>query len=272
MHIRSNLHTHTTFCDGKNTPEENVQAAIRLGFTAIGFSGHAYEGPDMHWTMDPGRSMQYFSELERLKTVYSGKLQIYAGLETDPIWPSDTSLCDFVIGSSHYFKAGNTLVSADGHADTVSKAIQEHFSGNGMQMVLSYYERLVSCAESGSLDILGHFDVLTKFNRGNCLFDADSSRYRSIALDAADAISKTGVIVEVNTGGMARGYTDVPYPAPFLLKRFLANKTPVIISSDAHAAASLASLFEETEDLLREIGYREVMELTPTGFQPTSLL
>ncbi len=272
MHIHSNLHTHTTFCDGKNTPEEIVQVAIRLGFTAIGFSGHAYEGPGKHWTMDPNRSKEYFSELERLKNVYSGQIQIYAGLETDPIWPSDTSLCDFVIGSSHYFKAGDTLISVDGDADAVSTAILEHFSGDGMQMVLSYYERLVSCARSSSFDILGHFDVLTKFNRGNCLFDADSPRYRSIALDAADAISKAGVIVEVNTGGMARGYTDVPYPAPFLLKRFLDNKTPLIISSDAHYASSLASLFEETEDLLREIGYREVMEITPTGFQKTSLL
>ena len=29
-----NLHTHTTFCDGKNTPEEMVQAAISLGMEA----------------------------------------------------------------------------------------------------------------------------------------------------------------------------------------------------------------------------------------------
>ena len=35
-----NLHTHTTFCDGKNTPEEMVRAALSLGMDSLGFSGH----------------------------------------------------------------------------------------------------------------------------------------------------------------------------------------------------------------------------------------
>ena len=38
--IPSNYHTHTCFCDGKNTPEEMVLEAIRLGCPEIGFSGH----------------------------------------------------------------------------------------------------------------------------------------------------------------------------------------------------------------------------------------
>ncbi len=36
----ANYHTHTTYCDGKNTPEEIVLCAIEKGFTSIGFSGH----------------------------------------------------------------------------------------------------------------------------------------------------------------------------------------------------------------------------------------
>ena len=38
--IRSNFHTHTVFCDGKSTAREMVEQAIKLGFTALGFSGH----------------------------------------------------------------------------------------------------------------------------------------------------------------------------------------------------------------------------------------
>ena len=38
--MKRNLHTHSTFCDGKNTPEEMVRAAIAKGFDAIGFSSH----------------------------------------------------------------------------------------------------------------------------------------------------------------------------------------------------------------------------------------
>ena len=36
--IEYDLHMHTTFCDGKNTPEEIVLYAIDKGFSAIGFS------------------------------------------------------------------------------------------------------------------------------------------------------------------------------------------------------------------------------------------
>ena len=36
-----NYHTHTTYCDGKSTPEEIVLEAIRFGMDTIGFSGHS---------------------------------------------------------------------------------------------------------------------------------------------------------------------------------------------------------------------------------------
>ena len=42
MNTLQNLHQHTTFCDGKNTPEEIVLEAIKKGFGAIGFSGHCH--------------------------------------------------------------------------------------------------------------------------------------------------------------------------------------------------------------------------------------
>ena len=42
MNTLQNLHQHSIFCDGKNTPEEVVQEAIAKGFGAIGFSSHCY--------------------------------------------------------------------------------------------------------------------------------------------------------------------------------------------------------------------------------------
>ena len=42
-----NYHTHTTYCDGKNTAEEMVQQAISLGISQIGFSGHSYTEFDL---------------------------------------------------------------------------------------------------------------------------------------------------------------------------------------------------------------------------------
>ena len=38
---RQDLHTHTTYCDGKNTPREMIEAAMAKGLLRIGFSGHS---------------------------------------------------------------------------------------------------------------------------------------------------------------------------------------------------------------------------------------
>ena len=39
MSTKANFHTHSKFCDGKNTAEEMVLAAIDKGFTVLGFYG-----------------------------------------------------------------------------------------------------------------------------------------------------------------------------------------------------------------------------------------
>ena len=40
MNLRADFHTHTTFCDGKNTPRQMVESAFRKGLTDFGISGH----------------------------------------------------------------------------------------------------------------------------------------------------------------------------------------------------------------------------------------
>ncbi|NLB34196.1 MAG: histidinol phosphate phosphatase, partial [Tissierellia bacterium] len=37
MH-KTNLHTHSFYCDGKNSPEEMVLAAIKNNFNSLGIS------------------------------------------------------------------------------------------------------------------------------------------------------------------------------------------------------------------------------------------
>ena len=36
------VHTHSDFCDGKNTMEEMAEAAYRAGIRCFGFSGHSF--------------------------------------------------------------------------------------------------------------------------------------------------------------------------------------------------------------------------------------
>ena len=36
------FHIHSTFCDGKDSPEDIIKVAIDKGLEAIGFSSHSY--------------------------------------------------------------------------------------------------------------------------------------------------------------------------------------------------------------------------------------
>ena len=66
MTILSNAHTHTTYCDGKNSAEEMVQAAIARGFRCLGFSCHSYTPFDERYCLSPGATGRYIREIRAL--------------------------------------------------------------------------------------------------------------------------------------------------------------------------------------------------------------
>ena len=49
----SNLHGHTTYCDGKNRAEEYILEAIEKNFVSIGLSGHSY----VYFDKEPNMSL-----------------------------------------------------------------------------------------------------------------------------------------------------------------------------------------------------------------------
>ena len=61
--IYSDIHTHTTYCDGKSTPEEMVKKAIEKGFESIGISGHGYMDFDVSYCMTLEDTKKYVNEI-----------------------------------------------------------------------------------------------------------------------------------------------------------------------------------------------------------------
>ena len=99
-----NLHTHTSYCDGIDTSEQMVIAAIEKGFDSIGFSGHSYMYYAEDHSMSLQRTEEYKKEIARLKKKYRDKIDIFCGLEFDMYSAIDLSGYDYLIGSVHYLK------------------------------------------------------------------------------------------------------------------------------------------------------------------------
>ncbi|HWQ58155.1 MAG TPA: histidinol-phosphatase [Clostridia bacterium] len=272
MGIRANLHTHTTYCDGKNTPLEMVEAAVEKGFHTLGFSGHAYTPFDLSCCMSEEGTIAYRAEIARLRERYVGRIEIFLGIENEGALPQPVDGYEFVIGSLHCLFCDGRYWTLDDTPQKLRRCLDECFGGDFLALAKAYYGALSAYALREKPDIVGHFDLVAKFNESGAFFNPDDPAYRVAALEAVEAIAEAGCIVEINTGAMARGHTAQPYPAPFLIGRLIEMRAPLIVSSDAHDAKSVDAFFPEAEALLSSLGCREVMELRRNeGFVPVSL-
>jgi histidinol-phosphatase (PHP family) len=248
-----NYHTHTRFCDGANTAEEMVVAALELGCPELGFSGHSYLPFDPDWTMSPAQTEAYRKEVLRLRDVYRDRISVRLGLELDtcsaPVNPSDY---DYLIGAVHcIFKDGH-YISVDYGAKELKKAIQDFYDGDIYAFAEDYYREEALVYEKTACTIVAHFDLVTKFMEAGLPLDCAHPRYRAAADAALDALLKAPVLFEINTGAMSRGYRTTPYPDEFTLSRIAEKGGRVILSSDSHAADTLLFGFEDAMQLVKK--------------------
>ena len=258
----SNFHTHTTFCDGKHTPEEMVAAAVRAGCPALGFSGHAYTPFDASFCMSPENTLRYRAEVTRLKEAYEGKLRVLCGLEQDVLSVTPDAPYDYLIGAVHYISKDGCYLSVDASGGEQDTAVRELFGGDYYAYTTAYYNEVARVYDRTGCDIVAHLDLVAKFNEGGCRFDEDDRRYRHAALGALEALAQAPVAFEINTGAIRRGYRSSPYPAPFLLKELARRKLPVILSADAHDASGLLFRFDEAAQLAQSYGLTVLQDIT----------
>ncbi len=255
MNIRSNLHTHTPYCDGASTTEEIILRAIDLKYESIGFSGHSYTEFDPLPSMNPLETEQYVKEVLALKDKYKERIQVYLGIEQDVLSPKPSFSPDYIIGSVHYLDVGEDIVSVDNTAELAEEAVNKYFSGDWLAFAERYYESAKDAAKITGCDIVGHFDLVTKFNEGNRYFDENCLRYKTAAIDALRYEMDFCNLFEINTGGIYRKKRTSPYPAEFLLCELNRLGGEIVLSSDSHDALSLGYLFSEAVEIAKKCGF-----------------
>ena len=259
----SNLHQHSTFSDGKDTPEEIVLSAIDKNFESIGFSDHSFTEIDQSYCMKLENYNDYYKEIARLKEKYKDKIRVFSGIELDYYSEIEPKKFDYVIGSVHYLYVNGVCHPIDHSKAQQQTYIDIECGGNILKFASDYYDTVIKNVEKNRPDIVGHFDVITKFG----LIDENDDEYRKIALLSLDRVMKTTKIIEMNTGAISRKVKDTPYPNVFLLQRVLENKGEVILSADSHAKDTIDCYFTECIQILRNIGFNHIVKLTDHGFE-----
>jgi histidinol-phosphatase (PHP family) len=266
------LHTHSVFCDGADDIETLCQAAHAKGLAALGFSSHGpitrKTGLISDWHLREDRLDEYIDAVNAARRRWAGKLRIFLGLEVDYIKglvsPADRYFqdlgLDYIIGSVHYILSPQgEPFTVDSPAEEFKADILRYFSGDGEALMEVYWDAEEDLIRTGGFDILGHLDLVKKNNPRQEWFSMEGEPYHRRIRRIAAAVGKSGVVSEVNTGGLNRGSTRDPYPSQELLKLLGEQQVPAIITADAHRADHLGGYYETARETLLRAGYTKTV-------------
>lgn len=263
----TDFHVHSSLCDGADTLAEMAEAAYEKGFTSLGFSGHSYIDYD-DYCMTKDGTEQYKTEVSRLKEKYNGKMNIFCGIEQDYFSLAPTDGYDYIIGSVHSL-AADFATSVDHSVETTKKLLDERFSGSFERYAEEYYRVEADVVRKTDCDIIGHFDLLTKYNE--VLGIDESNAYFEYAFCALDELLKYDRIFELNVGAMTRGYRTTPYPAVPILKRMAEKGAKIILNGDCHNKLFLGKYLDDIKNLALLQGFKTHFILTKDGFKEIKL-
>lgn len=265
----SNAHTHTPFCDGKSAVEDIVAAAKQLGFISLGFSGHGKQEFDFGYCMGHEKQSRYEKMLRTLQMRLRNEGEsprIWVGLEQDDMVAEEQKAYnkkhfDYILGSTHYLSRDfrGVPVSVDGDFTTLKTYVAEVLAGDWTAMVRAYYNAHVNMLCRDRPQIIGHFDLVRK--QGFLAEFFRSTAYRKIALDALELAHSYEGVLEVNTGGMAKGIMDEPHPTWELMGAWLEMGGKVTLTSDCHNVKYLDYQLDNMLRKLKQLGFKSFQRL-----------
>lgn len=256
---KSNVHSHTALVDGRDSAEEMVRAALALGFHTLGFSEHGPADYD-DCSMSPQQEPLYRAEVLRLREKYAGRIELPLGVEHDWFSPAKTDAYDYAIESIHYLPTPDGFFSVDWTRPRLEAARDAYYGGDMYALCRHYFQTVCASIEGTGAQILGHIELVMKFNEKRDLFDDADPRYLGPALECATLAARSGRLVEINTGAVARGHRTAPYPGEAMLRRVCEAGGRVIITSDCHNSDFLDCHFAEAAELTRACGFKTAWE------------
>ncbi len=269
-------HTHTLFSNhGKGHPRELALAALEKGLLALGFSEHfplpegftepSQGGANMHWD----QIAQYLKEAEEAREEFGHRLKILVGFEVDYLPQVEEEMkvnlakypVDYYVGSIHIvdrFRSNHENWLVDYTPQIFEEGLEE--KGGARAVYTRYYELIREYARAYSHQIVGHLDLIKKFNQGKIYFDPESQDYLEQVEATLDVIKATGKIVEINTAGLFKGMGEL-YPSDKILQMLLERKIPICLSSDAHAPDQVGREFSSSWEKLARLGFDQITGL-----------
>jgi len=255
-------HVHTPFCPHgtKDRFEEYIEKAISMGVEEISFTEHA-PLPEGFMDTTPAKDSAiswteidfYFEEIERVKNVYKGKIQINSGLEIDYIEGFENEIkhalnkvgskLDDAILSVHFLKNKQKYDCLDYSPQLFAEMVETY--GSVESIYQKYYETVQMSvhADLGTYKPkrIGHITLVHKF-QNRFPFAGEE---RSILFNLLKEIKEKGYSLDYNGAGTAKPLCREPYPPNWVIAEAIKLGIPLVYGSDAHQAKELGQGFDQ---------------------------
>ncbi len=261
------LHTHTTYCDGDNSPEEMLLSAIEKGFKTYGFSSHSHLSYDESWNMTHAAQEKYVAEILALREKYKDKIEVLLGTEYDLLSDNDLSHFDYIIGSCHSMIKDGEYVSVDHSEAVFTDCVNRLYGGDYYYFAEEYFRMMATAGSREEFTFYGHFDLVNKFNKGFKFFDEKDSKYIGPMLVALEKLAKIGKPFEINTQHTFRHCETEPTASAVCWLSALSEMGgQIVINSDAHRKDRIGFNFALAKKVAQKCGFKSYLALTKDGF------
>lgn len=265
--IKQNLHTHSQYDDGKDAIDEIVQKAQEQGFTILGFSGHGYYAKD-NSSMTPEQTKQYIQAVRQAQQQAPNGLKIYLGIEEDSMAPiENVEDFDYVIGSVHYLEHNGKIYPIDYSQEQFDEMLQEGYQNDIEALAKDYYLAIGKQAENTNIQIIGHLDLIAKYNEDQSYYRFDDPKILGYAKSAIEKLVQAGKIFEMNSGAMSRGYRKTPYPSVEFLKLIHQANGKILINTDCHNKEYLDYGMDMCLTIAQEVGFTTLEMFNGKNFE-----
>jgi histidinol-phosphatase (PHP family) len=260
--LPGDYHIHTTFSDGSGSVAECVEHAIAVGLPEIGIADHISAVQPSPWEMPTipyGRLERYVAEVQDAASRY-GEIRVLLGVEADYAPEHEVQLralldawpFDYIIGGVHTVDGFDFDDPARRHDPRWSDADA---------LFAAYYQTVRRAAEFGGFDVIAHLDYIGLWGH------APGPAVGDVIGSCLDAIAASGAALELNTDRFSDP-AGVMYPSDELLRAAGARGTPLVISSDAHAAEHVGQLWNEAMERAVRAGFQGTLRLSDRTVVP----
>jgi histidinol-phosphatase (PHP family) len=248
-----------------------VEAAIAAGFTTYGLSEHCPRFQLNHLYPDevglgPADLQELFARYARsalaLRERHRDQIELLIGFETEALptaaWAATmrelraSAPFDYIVGSVH--SLGDTWI--DLSPEVAERAAQE--SGGWEPARCRYFDQLARLVETLRPEIVGHVDLIRRFEAPDFTFSTRALRHAERVFEAALA---AGSAIEVNAAPARRGFGPV-YPGSQLLQRARELGVPVTLGDDSHGPEGVGVGLDACLQAIAAAGYTAVHYLT----------